>query len=584
MINSVQKNLGYRNIVYNIRTSKFYTLLPGDNYDELDIQAGGVGSGGTAERPDDPSVGDLWWDTDLEILVIWNGSSWEPIAKEDEAILDRLVLVDQGNASEVEISVKDGALIVTNPFLEVVSEIDLGGTTPDPGNMAKVSLDGSGRYTTGINANQANNNGLVTLEYINTPGQFFVIEDIDAGVFGPGDRQGFGLVRETIVDRTDLDGGSALLAGGSVGGWSWGYFWYYTGGFPYGWTTYVDSRQSPSGSGGGATGAYSSQTNQRTWWDLCGRAGVGKKIRVGIANGTATQQDGANFTNRLVMQLYVAQEMIDHPDATSLLPATIRSNGAGWYTANASSGEYENMGSFPNGKDKGYRFRWSSFGNTTLAQLPYVTGVSDNDQITQAAGLSYYVVYNVDPADKAAANSVVASGVIGPNNRLYPQGTTVDLLQYQNPHTFATAFANTVDAADNAYPLKYTYVAAVAASPLFNTYDVSTVEGIIETGLAVSPLEQLHQSVCDEIRSAVTGYYLVRDFDYNNTALANQKLADPIFAALGGQLINTYDAVTATDADDDAPEGQGGVVLFPQALKDAILEKIALWMATFPDN
>ena len=157
---------------------------------------------------------------------------WEPIAKEDEAILDRLVLVDQGNASEVEISVKDGALIVTNPFLEVVSEIDLGGTTPDPGNMAKVSLDGSGRYTTGINANQANNNGLVTLEYINTPGQFFVIEDIDAGVFGPGDRQGFGLVRETIVDRTDLDGGSALLAGGSVGGWSWGYFWYYTGVLP----------------------------------------------------------------------------------------------------------------------------------------------------------------------------------------------------------------------------------------------------------------------------------------------------------------------------------------------------------------
>ena len=139
-----------------------------------------------------------------------------PIEKETEAILDRIILVDQGNGSNVELSVKDGAIIVTNPFLETVSEIDLGGTTPDPGNMAKVSLDGSGRYTTGINANQANNNGLVTLEYINTPGQFFVIEDIDGGVFGPGDRQGFGLVRETIVDRTDLDGGSAVLSGGSV--------------------------------------------------------------------------------------------------------------------------------------------------------------------------------------------------------------------------------------------------------------------------------------------------------------------------------------------------------------------------------
>lgn len=588
MINSVQKNLGYRDIIYNVRTDKFYTFKEGDNYEELDIVTGGGGvevpSGGTGDRPTDPITGNLYWDTDLEILLIYNGTEWVPIEKDTEAILDRIILVDQGNGSNVELSVKDGAIIVTNPFLETISEIDLGGTTPDPGNMAKVSLDGSGRYTTGINANQLNNNGLVTLEYINTPGQFFVIEDIDGGVFGPGDRQGFGLVRETIVDRTDLDGGPAVFAGGNSGGWSWQYTWYYTGGFPYLWTTYVTASQSPSGSSGSATGAMSGQGSQRNWWDLCGRAGVGKKIRVGISNGTATQQDGANFTNRLVMQLYVAQEMIDHPDANTLLPATVISNGAGWYTANASSGEYENMGSFPNGKDKGYRFRWSTFGNTTLAQLPYVTGVSDNDQITAAAGLTYYVVYNVDPADKAAANSVIASGTVGPNNRLYPQGTTVDVLQYQNPHTFAAAFANTLDAADNAWPLKYTYVAAVAASPLFNTYPISTVEEIIETGLAVSPLEQLHQSVCDEVRAAVTGYYLVRDFDFANTALVNTKLFDAMQSALGGQLINTYDAVTNTTADDGAPEGTGGEVLFPQALKDAILSKLEEWMATFPDN
>ena len=242
------------------------------------------------------------------------------------------------------------------------------------------------------------------------------------------------------------------------------------------------------------------------------------------------------------------------------------------------------MGSFPNGIDKGYRFRWSSFGNTTLAQLPYVTGVSNNDQIASAAGLSYYVVYDVDPADKAAANSVLASGVIGDNNRLYPQGTTVDVLQYQNPHDFTAVFANTANAADNVYPLKYTYVAAVVASPLFVNYPLGTVEEIIDAGLAVSPLEQLHQSVCDEVRSAVTAYYLIRDFDAADTALINAKLADPIFAALGGQLINTYDAVSATTADDNAPEGASGDILFPQALKDAILQKLELWMATFPDN
>ena len=41
MANSVQKNLGYRNIIYNVRTEKFYTFSEGDNYEELDIALGG---------------------------------------------------------------------------------------------------------------------------------------------------------------------------------------------------------------------------------------------------------------------------------------------------------------------------------------------------------------------------------------------------------------------------------------------------------------------------------------------------------------------------------------------------------------
>ena len=87
---------------------------------------------------------------------------------------------------------RDGALVVTNPFNESVSQIDLGGTTPDPGTLSNVFIDGSGRYSVG--ASTLNNaNGLATLEYINTPGQFFVINDVDGGVFGPGDRQSFGL-------------------------------------------------------------------------------------------------------------------------------------------------------------------------------------------------------------------------------------------------------------------------------------------------------------------------------------------------------------------------------------------------------
>ena len=132
--------------------------------------------------------------------------------------------------------------------------------------------------------------------------------------------------------------------------------------------------------------------------------------------------------------------------------------------------------------------------------------------------------------------------------------------------------------------MKYSYLGAVEASPLFNNYSLSTIEEITETAIAVTPLEKLHGNVCEEVRQAVTAYYLVRDFDFDNTALINTKLFDANQAAVAGQLINTFDAVTNTAADDNAPEGTGGEVLFPQALKDAILAKLELWMNTLPDN
>ena len=440
-----------------------------------------------------------------------------------------------------------------------------------------VFIDGTGRYSVG--ASTLNNaNGLITLEYINSPGQFFVISDVDGGVFGPGDRQSFGLVRETMVDGTDLDGNVGPLAGGNSGGWSVTYSWYYTGGFPYAWTNYAIAAQTPGGSGMGPTGTFSSQASNRNWWDLCGRAGVGKKMRWGIANGTLSDQAGTNYTNRLICQMYVHQEMIDHPDASSLLPAAVLANGAGWYTQSATTGEYENMGSFPDGNDKGYRFRWSTFGNTTLSQLPFVQGVSSNDQIAAAAGNSHYVVYNADSVDVAAANQILASGNLGGYNRFYASGTTCQVLQFNQPY----AFPNTPSG--DVYELKYTYVGPVQASPIFNTYDVSTVDALTQTAVAVAPLEKLHQSVCDEVRQAVTAYYLVRDLSYDNTAIVNLMLFDAIQSSLGGQLINTYDAVTNTAPDDSTPSGVSGEVLFPQILKTAIQEKLALWIKTLPDN
>ena len=537
-----------------------------------------VNSGVSASRPDGNKavVGTLFWDTELDALLVYDGNDWQPATPDDVAVLEEIVLQDKVTDAEIVISVRDGALTVTNPFTESVSTIDLGGTTPDPGKLSNVFLDGTGRYAVGPST-VLNANGLITLEYINSPGQFFVIDDVDGANFGPGDRQGFGLVAEDIVDGSDLRGGPAPFSGGTAGGWSINYTWFYTGGFPYAWTYYSQPNQTPGGSGMATTGTFSNQNDQRNWWYLCGAAGVGKKMRWGIANGELTDQAGRDFSNRLICQMYVAQEMIDHPDAT-LLPAEVRNNGAGWYTQAATNANFENLGQFDNGQDKGYRFRWSTFGNTALNQLPFLTGVSSNDQITAASGESHYIVYDVAALDKNAANSVLASGVIGPNNRLHPQGTTVDILQYLNPFSFPETNA------DNVFDLKYSYLGAVQASPLFNNYPVSNIDEITTAGIAVAPLEKLHAEVCDEVRQAVTAYYLVRDFDAANTALVTTKLSAANAAAVAGQLITTYDAVNATVADDASGEGTAGEVLFPQALKDAILEKLEFWMNTLPDN
>ena len=78
MLNSVKKALGYRDIIYNVEQKLFYTFETGDQFAPLDI-ASGVESGGTDDRPDEPSTGDLYYDVDLNQLVVWNGNDWEPV-------------------------------------------------------------------------------------------------------------------------------------------------------------------------------------------------------------------------------------------------------------------------------------------------------------------------------------------------------------------------------------------------------------------------------------------------------------------------------------------------------------------------
>ena len=46
MPNSVQRKLGYTDVIYNKKTGKFYENAPGDNYEQLNISSGGDGSAG----------------------------------------------------------------------------------------------------------------------------------------------------------------------------------------------------------------------------------------------------------------------------------------------------------------------------------------------------------------------------------------------------------------------------------------------------------------------------------------------------------------------------------------------------------
>jgi hypothetical protein len=119
--------------------------------------------------------------------------------------------------------------------------------------------------------------------------------------------------------------------------------------------------------------------------------------------------------------------------------------------------------------------------------LPYVTGVSTNDQIAAATGLSYYVVYDATSADTNAANVVLASGTTSANNVFYPS-VSVQILQFNQPYTSFTTPAARI------YELKYTEAGAIQQSPIFHTYPIDTEENIIQSSqdaVGVQKLEEM---------------------------------------------------------------------------------------------
>ena len=50
---------------------------------------------------------------------------------------DSYAFIDTNTSGTVTLSARNGGLIVTDPFTESISNVDLGGTTPDPGHLFK---------------------------------------------------------------------------------------------------------------------------------------------------------------------------------------------------------------------------------------------------------------------------------------------------------------------------------------------------------------------------------------------------------------------------------------------------------------
>ncbi len=130
MANSAQKKIGYRDIVYNIYSKQFFSLKQGDNYEPIDARASGINSGGTGDRPTDPNAGDIYYDTDINQLIVFNGNNWETVG-------------GGGGGS--------GYWVVSGNNLNPISnnyDVEIGGTLPSAPNI-KLSADGSAEFGSG---------------------------------------------------------------------------------------------------------------------------------------------------------------------------------------------------------------------------------------------------------------------------------------------------------------------------------------------------------------------------------------------------------------------------------------------------
>jgi len=113
-------------LAINLADKKLYSKDTGDTVFEIGA-AGAVPGGETDDRPSSPNAGDLFYDTDLDALLYWNGSSWEVVGA---------VTSVNGQTGDVTIDIPSQTSDLTNdgdgtsPFITTAGVNDiLDGTT-----------------------------------------------------------------------------------------------------------------------------------------------------------------------------------------------------------------------------------------------------------------------------------------------------------------------------------------------------------------------------------------------------------------------------------------------------------------------
>ena len=448
--------------------------------------------------------------------------TWQAPTGGDTGPQAYLDLINPSTGLPVRISVAglgSPSVIITDSATESYSVTDFGGITPAYVSE-EMEVNGNGQFHVGAGGSQNNGSGFLSQETIAHPGEFFVIEDIFGDAWNYADRQMFGLVRETIVDGTDLDGGNTVWVGG--GGQSFGPSLYFVGTgeipgatSPYFWTTYTPSIQSPGGLGTAATGTFGGQTDQHDYFNACKSLGLGSKIRVGIAKADSDQNQGSNYANRLVVQLYVHQEIINDETHLNTLPGAVAGYGAGWYTAWATNGDYEDMGQNADGTaDRGYHFKWAGTSGTTCNQLPYMTGVTNLDQRVTTMGQQHYVVYGAVPDEVESADQVFAAAILPSDHFMHPD-TAVYVMRYQQPYEFS------INA--TVIPVSYSTAMTVTKSPVFTDY---SDENLDDKKILMHHFVKARRDACLNIYAKAVSHYIDADLDVNDEAQVFVLLAD----------------------------------------------------------